>query len=267
MQDPACMRRAPTAVLMTTSQSISPSSCLTLLSLAQAANLLLKTKALSNRIKAALKGQTGSDDEDNDDRGNEEDEDSGADTGDEDHNGDDDGGEDGSDVPEPGSDGENDNDSGADDSDGDAGGNGDGNGNRSLGPDMEVQPVVKKYEEDNNVRYLVHRCRVLMEGFLVVPDINQLAPEATIQEQSPRVATAVTSAFDKCINVLPIGDLSTLFQAHDATMELTNMDSAEVFTDIQNDSLISLGTSQAGYVAGDFGERSSLVAWEPILQQ
>ncbi|KAF7152206.1 hypothetical protein RHSIM_Rhsim01G0163600 [Rhododendron simsii] len=138
---------------------------------------------------------------------------------------------------------------------------------RSLGPDMEVQPVVKKYEEDNNVRYLVHRCRVLMEGFLVVPVINQLAPEATIQEQSPRVATAVTSAFDKCINVLPIGDLSTLFQAHDATMELTNMDSAEVFTDIQNDSLISLGTSQAGYVAGDFGERSSLVAGEPILQQ
>lgn len=47
---------------------------------------------------------------------------------------------------------------------------------------------------------------------------------------------------------------------------LANLNSAKVFTDIQNDSLISLKTPQTGYVTGDFGEESSLLARGPILQ-
>ncbi|KAG5524518.1 hypothetical protein RHGRI_031249 [Rhododendron griersonianum] len=152
----------------------------------------------------------------NDDHGSEEGEDSGVNIGSENHSSDDDGGEDGSDVPELVSDGENDNDSNADDTDGDG-------VDESLGADMEVQPEVEEDDEDNDVPDLIHCRKVSTEGFLTVPDINRLAPEATIQEQSPQVAAVVTSTFDGRINVLPADDLSAYFQAHEATVALANL--------------------------------------------
>ncbi|KAE9446280.1 hypothetical protein C3L33_21820, partial [Rhododendron williamsianum] len=192
-----------------------------------------------------------SDDHGNDDHGSEEGEDNGVNIGSENRSGDDDGGKDGSDVPELGSDGENDNDNNAD-SDGDGGGDG------SLGAYMEVHPEAKEDEEDNDVPDLIHRRRVSTEGFLTTPDINQLAPEAAIQEQSPWVVAAVTSTIDGRINVPPADDLSAHFQAHDAVLALANLNSAEVFVDIQNESLISLVTRKRA--TGDFGKESSLLA-------
>lgn len=123
---------------------------------------------------------------------------------------------------------------------------------------MEVHPEAKEDEEDNDVPDLIHRRRVSTEGFLTIPDINQLAPEAAIQEQSPWVAAAVTSTIDGRINVPPADDLSAHFQAHDAVLALANLNSAEVFVDIQNDSLISLVTRKRA--TGDFGKESSLLA-------
>lgn len=107
---------------------------------------------------------------------------------------------------------------------------------------MEVHPEAKEDEEDNDVPDLIHRRRVSTEGFLMILDINQLAPEAVIQEQSPWVAAVVTSTIDGRINAPPADDLSAHFQAHDAVLALANLNSAEVFVDIQNDSLISLVT-------------------------
>lgn len=75
------------------------------------------------------------------------------------------GGEDGSDVPEPGSCGENDNDSDADDSAGD-GSDGDGSGDGSPGANMEVQPEAEEDEEDNDVPDLIHHRRASMEDSL-----------------------------------------------------------------------------------------------------
>lgn len=131
---------------------------------------------------------------------------------------------------------------------------------------MEVQGEAEEDEEDNDVPDLIHCRKASTEGFLTVPYINQLAPEAAIEKQTPRVVAVVTSTFDGCINVPPAGDLSAHFQAHDAVVALANLNSAEVFADIQNDSLISLGTPQTGYITGDFSWGSSLLAGGPILQ-
>ncbi|KAG5524669.1 hypothetical protein RHGRI_031370 [Rhododendron griersonianum] len=115
---------------------------------------------------------------------------------------------------------------------------------------------------------LVPRRRVLTEGILSVPDINQLAPEAVIQQPSSQEAVETAlNLFDKRINVPPTGDLTTHFQAHDAAVALANLTSAEVFADLQDDSFISLGTLQTGYVVGDVGEGSSLLASEAASQQ
>lgn len=174
---------------------------------------------------------TGSDAEGSDDHGSEEGEDSGANVGSEDHSGDDDdweddsgddnGGEDHSDDDNSGG-GEDDNDNDADGSDG-----GD-RGGRSPGADI-VQPEVEEDEEDDDVSGLIPRRRTMTEGFLTIPDINQLAPEAIIQQQSPRVAEVAVSLFNRRVNVPPTDDLVTHFvQAHDAAVALTNLNFADI---------------------------------------
>ncbi|KAF7150821.1 hypothetical protein RHSIM_Rhsim02G0144900 [Rhododendron simsii] len=104
---------------------------------------------------------------------------------------------------------------------------------------------VEEDEEDDDTSGLISRRRIPTEGFLSIPEINQLAPEA-VTPQLPR-REEVKSAFDPFhmrVNVPPIDDLATHFQAHDEAVALTNLTSAEVFADLQDDSLISLGTSQ-----------------------
>lgn len=160
----------------------------------------------------------GSDAKGSDDRDSDEGEDSGANIGSEDqsdddgdgkdHSGDDDGGEDHSGGD---NDGEDDNSGDADDSNGDGDERNDGGDDRSLGVDV-VQPEV---EEDDDVSGLIPRRRTLTEGLLTIPDINQLAPEAIIQQQSPRLADITAELFDRRVNVPPTGDLATQFQAHE----------------------------------------------------
>ncbi|KAF7131957.1 hypothetical protein RHSIM_Rhsim09G0062400 [Rhododendron simsii] len=106
----------------------------------------------------------------------------------------------------------------------------DESGSEGTGSDIEniVQLVVEEDEEDDDISSLIPRRRVSTERFLTVPYINLLALEAAIQ--------------------------------HSLSMELANLNSVEVFADIQNDSLISLGTLQMGYVVSEFGEESSLLA-------
>ncbi|KAF7146474.1 hypothetical protein RHSIM_Rhsim04G0141600 [Rhododendron simsii] len=175
--------------------------------------------------------ETGSDAEDNDDQGSEGGEDSGADVGSGDRSNDDDDGGNHSDNDDV--------DGGEDDADSDFGGKdgGDhGSGDRSLNtPILRYNPWLKRMT------------RMMM--------------------QSPWVTAAIVSTFDRRLNVQPADDHSAHFRAHNTVMELAGLNSVEVFTDIQNDSLLSLETPQAGYVAGDFGEGSSLMVRGSMLQQ
>ncbi|KAF7129732.1 hypothetical protein RHSIM_Rhsim10G0074100 [Rhododendron simsii] len=142
----------------------------------------------------------------------------------------------------------------------------DGNGEH-LGVDA-THPIVEGDEEDDDKSSLIPRRRIPTEGFLSIPDINQLAPEAVAPQLLGQ--EAVKSAFElfhRRVNILPADDLATHFQAHDAAVALTNLTSAEVFADLQDDSLISLRTPQVGYVAGNFGEGSSSLAGGAMLQQ
>ncbi|KAG5540484.1 hypothetical protein RHGRI_020633 [Rhododendron griersonianum] len=208
-----------------------------------------------------------------DDRDDEEDDDSSAvgsegnqsddDDNDEDYSGDGNGGEDlvHNEDENLGSGGDNDNDGGDEGSDG--GGGDDGN----FGGDV-MQPVIDEDEEDADIPGLVPRRRILTEGILSVPDINQLAPEADIPPPSSQeVVKTALHLLDKRINIPPTGDLTSHFQAHDAAVALTNLTAAGVFADLQDDSFVSLGLSQTGYAVGDVGDGSSLLASESVSQQ
>ncbi|KAF7151917.1 hypothetical protein RHSIM_Rhsim02G0094500 [Rhododendron simsii] len=151
--------------------------------------------------------------------------------------------------------------------DGDKGRNGGGGVGEDLAVDT-VHPTIEEDEEDDEGAGLIPRRRVPTEGFLSVPDINQLAPEAV---PPPLVRPdAMKSAFDlfhRRVNVPPAYDLAAHFQAHDAAVALTNLTSAEVFADLQDDTLISLETPQVGLAVGNFAEGSSSLAGGVILQQ
>ncbi|KAG5540963.1 hypothetical protein RHGRI_021001 [Rhododendron griersonianum] len=233
--------------------------------------------AAGKKVVVALdEGESDGDDSDakgSDDHNGEESDDSGADgsegdqsdedSDNEDHSGDDDSGEDfGSDEDENlGNGGDN------NDGDGDESRDGGGGDGGNFGGDGS-QPVVDEDEKDENVSGLIPRWRVLTEGILSIPDINQLAPEADIQQPSSQEAVETAlNLLDKRINVPPTGDLTTHFQAHDAAAALANLTAAEVFADLQDDSFISLGISQTGYAVGDIGEGSSLLASESASQQ
>ncbi|KAF7134869.1 hypothetical protein RHSIM_Rhsim08G0147800 [Rhododendron simsii] len=183
---------------------------------------------------------------------------SGGDDGDE-NLGDDEGGD--------SAEGENEENEGGNDGDGDEGRDGGEGDGENLGADT-THPVVEEDEEETEESSLIPRRRVPTEGFLSVPDINQLAPEAV---PPPLVRPdAMKSAFDlfhKRVNVPPAYDLAAHFQAHDAAVALTNLTSAEVFADLQDDTLISLETPQVGLAAGNFAEGSSSLAGGVILQQ
>ncbi|KAF7151002.1 hypothetical protein RHSIM_Rhsim02G0154000 [Rhododendron simsii] len=187
---------------------------------------------------------------------------------DEDHSGDGNGNENPSDgVEGNGALDENDGDGDGNDGDSDEG----RDGGRGDGENLSIHTAhlaVEEDEEDDDESSLIPRRRIPTEGFLSIPDINQLAPEA-VAPQLPR-REAVQSAFDpfhRRVNIPPIGDLATYFKAHDAAVALINLTSAEVFADLLNDSLISLGTPRVGYVAGNFGERCSSIAGGAMLQQ
>ncbi|KAG5554125.1 hypothetical protein RHGRI_011861 [Rhododendron griersonianum] len=129
--------------------------------------------------------------------------------------------------------------------DGDGGDEGRGSGggdDGDFGGDV-MPPVIDEDEEDANIPGLVPRRRVLTEGILSVPDINLLAPEADIPPPSSQEA------------------------AHDTAVALTNLTTAEVFADLQDDSLVSLGLSQTGYAVGHVGDGTSLQASESVSQQ
>ncbi|KAF7149794.1 hypothetical protein RHSIM_Rhsim02G0054600 [Rhododendron simsii] len=165
---------------------------------------------------------------------------------------------------EEGNDAEDEND---EDGDGDEGRDGGGGDGENLGVDT-THPVVEEDEEENEESSLIPRRRVPTEGFLSIPDINQLAPEAVVP-QLPR-REAVKSAFElfhRRVNVPPAYDLAAHFQAHDAAVALTNLTSAEVFADLQDDTLISLETPQVGLAAGNPAVGSSSLAGGVILQQ
>ncbi|KAF7152396.1 hypothetical protein RHSIM_Rhsim01G0166900 [Rhododendron simsii] len=188
----------------------------------------------------------------------------------EDHSGDGNSNEDPGDGEE-GNGVEDENDGDGNDNDGDGNGGEGRDGGRgddeNLGADT-MHPVVEEDEEDDNTSGLIPRRRIPTEGFLSILDINQLAPEA-VTPPLPR-REAVKSAFDpfhRHVNVPPTGDLAKHFQAHHAAMALANLTSAEVFADLQDDSLISLETPQVGYVASNFGEGSSLIVGGSMLQQ
>jgi hypothetical protein len=66
---------------------------------------------------------------------------------------------------------------------------------------------------------------------------------------------------------LHLGDLASHFQAHDEAMASVNLTPADVFEDLQDDSLISLGTPQVGLVTAHVGEGSSLLAGGSGSQQ
>ncbi|KAF7127212.1 hypothetical protein RHSIM_Rhsim11G0005100 [Rhododendron simsii] len=124
----------------------------------------------------------------------------------------------------------------ADSSEGDGnegrdGGRGDG---ENLGVDT-THLVVEQDEDDDDKSSLIPRRRIPTEGFLSIPDINQLAPEA-VAPQLPR-GEVVKSAFDpfrRRANVPPTGDIATHFQEHDAAVALTNLTSVEVFADFSS---------------------------------
>ncbi|KAG5565735.1 hypothetical protein RHGRI_001601 [Rhododendron griersonianum] len=204
----------------------------------------------------------GEEDDDSSTDGSEEDQSDEDDDG-EDHSGDDDGGEDlGGDEDENlGNGGDN------DDGDGGEGREGGGGDGGNFGGDM-AQSVVDEDEEDENVSGLVPRRRIPTEGILSVPDINQLTPEAVVQQPSSQeVIETALNLLDKRVNIPPIGDLTTHFQAHDAAVALANLTSAQVFADLHDDSFISLGILQAGYTAEAVSEDSSLLAGGSALQQ
>ncbi|KAF7146582.1 hypothetical protein RHSIM_Rhsim04G0055800 [Rhododendron simsii] len=192
----------------------------------------------------------------------------GEDGNNENRSGDDDGDENlGDDEEGDSAEDENEENEGGNDGDGDEGRNGGEGGGENLGADT-THPVVEEDEEETEESSLIPRRRVPTEGFLSVPDINQLAPEAV---PPPLVRPdAMKSAFDlfnKRVNVPPAYDLAAHFQAHDAAVALTNLTSAEVFADLQDDTLISLETPQVGLAAGNFAEGSSSLAGGVILQQ
>ncbi|KAG5531172.1 hypothetical protein RHGRI_025958 [Rhododendron griersonianum] len=156
---------------------------------------------------------------------------------------------------------------GDNDDDGDEGRGGSGGDDGNLSGDV-MPPVIDEDEEDANIPDLVPRRRVLTEGILSVPDINQLAPEADIPPPSSQEAVKTAlHLLDKRINIPPTGDLTSHFQAHDAAVALTNLTTAEVFADLQDDSLVSLGLSQTGYAAGHVGAGTSLQASDSVSQQ
>ncbi|KAG5557746.1 hypothetical protein RHGRI_007863 [Rhododendron griersonianum] len=207
-----------------------------------------------------------------DDRDDEEDDDGSAggcegnpsdkDDDDEDYSGDGNGGED----PVHNEDENLGSDDGNDDG-GDEGRGGGGGDDGNLGGDV-MPPVIDEDEEDANIPGLVPRRRVLTEGILSVPDINLLAPEANIPPPSSQEAVeAALHLLDKRINVPPTGDLTSHFHAHDAAVALTNLTTAEVFADLQDDSLVSLGLSQTGYAVGHVGDGTSLQASKSVSQQ
>ncbi|KAG5563729.1 hypothetical protein RHGRI_000060 [Rhododendron griersonianum] len=156
---------------------------------------------------------------------------------------------------------------GDNDDDGDEGRGGSGGDDGNLSGDV-MPPVIDEDEEDANIPDLVPRRRVLTEGILSVPDINQLAPEADIPPPSSQEAVKTAlHLLDKRINIPPTGDLTSHFQAHDAAVALTNLTTAEVFADLQDDSLVSLGLSQTGHAVGHVGDGTSLQASESVSQQ
>ncbi|KAG5532032.1 hypothetical protein RHGRI_026601 [Rhododendron griersonianum] len=156
---------------------------------------------------------------------------------------------------------------GGNDGDGDEGRGGGGGNDGNFGGDV-MPPVIDEDEEDANIPGLVPRRRVLTEGILSVPDINQLALEADIPPPSSQEAVRTAlHLLDKRINIPPTGDLTSHFQAHDTAVALTNLTTAEVFADLQDDSLVSLGLSQTGYAVGHVGDGTSLQASESISQQ
>ncbi|KAF7124018.1 hypothetical protein RHSIM_Rhsim12G0101900 [Rhododendron simsii] len=192
----------------------------------------------------------------------------GEDGNNENRSGDDDGDENLGDDEEGGSaEDENEENEDGNDGDGDEGRNGGGGVSEDLAVDT-AHPTIEEDEEDDEGAGLIPRRRVPTEGFLSIPDINQLAPEAV---PPPLVRPdAMKSAFDlfhRRVNVPPAYDLAAHFQAHDAAMALTNLTSAEVFADLQDDTLISLETPQVGLAAGNFAEESSSLAGGVILQQ
>ncbi|KAG5536632.1 hypothetical protein RHGRI_024155 [Rhododendron griersonianum] len=208
-----------------------------------------------------------------DDRDDEEDDDSSAggsesnqsdeDDDDEDYSGDGNGGEDfvQNEDENLGSGGGNDDDGS------DEGRDGGGGDDVNFGGDV-MQLVIDEDEEDANILGLVPRRRVLTEGILSVPDINQLAPEADIPPPSSQEAVKTAlHLLDKHVNIPPTGDLTSHFQAHDAAVALANLTAAEVFADLQDDSFVSLGLSQTGYAVGDVGDGGSLLASECVSQQ
>ncbi|KAG5542165.1 hypothetical protein RHGRI_021881 [Rhododendron griersonianum] len=223
-------------------------------------------------------GEPGGDESDansSDDRNDEEEDDSGAggsegnqSDDDEDYSGDGNNDEDlvHNEDENMGSDGGNDGD-GNDDVGGDEGRDGGGGDDGGFGGDV-MPPIIDEDEEDANIPGLVPRRRVLTEGILSVPDINQLAPEADIPPPSSQEAVKTAlHLLDKRINIPPTGDLTSHFQAHDAAVALTNLTTAEVFVDLQDDSLVSLGLSQTGYAVGHVGDGTSLQASESVSQQ
>ncbi|KAF7130558.1 hypothetical protein RHSIM_Rhsim10G0033900 [Rhododendron simsii] len=192
----------------------------------------------------------------------------GEDGNNENRSGDDDGDENlGDDEEGDSAEDENEENEGGNDGDGDEGRDGGEGDGENLGADT-THPVVEEDEEETEESGLIPRRRVPTEGFLSVPDINQLAPEAV---PPPLVRPdAMKSAFDlfhRRVNVPPAYDLAAHFQAHDAAVALTNLTSAEVFADLQDDTLISLETPQVGLAAGNFAEGSSSLAGGVILQQ
>ncbi|KAF7154397.1 hypothetical protein RHSIM_Rhsim01G0170100 [Rhododendron simsii] len=124
---------------------------------------------------------------------------------DEDHSGDGNGNEDLSDGEEGnGAEDENDGDGNGDE--GCDGGEGDG---ENLGADT-THFVVEEDEEDDDESSLIPRRRIPTEGFLLIPDINQLAL-AAVAPQLPR-REVVKSAFDpfhRSVNIPPTGDPRT----------------------------------------------------------
>ncbi|KAE9447684.1 hypothetical protein C3L33_20418, partial [Rhododendron williamsianum] len=83
-----------------------------------------------------------------------------------------------------------------------------------------------------------------------LPRVAQPIPSGT----SVAAVETALDLFDRHVNVPPTSDLATHFQAHDVAVALTNLTSAEVFADLQDDSFIFLGIPQAGYTVGNVGE-------------
>ncbi|KAF7144111.1 hypothetical protein RHSIM_Rhsim05G0166900 [Rhododendron simsii] len=191
----------------------------------------------------------------------------GEDGNNENRSGDDDGDENLGDDEEGGSaEDENEENEDGNEGDGDEGRNGGGGVGEDLAVDT-AHPTIEEDEDDEGAG-LIPRRRVPTEGFLSVPDINQLAPEAVpLPLVRPDAMKSAFDLFHRRVNVPPAYDLAAHFQAHAAAVALTNLTSAEVFADLQDDTLISLETPQVGLAAGNFAEESSSLAGGVILQQ